>query len=352
LTPPATARPHAQIDSENALPLLALADELRLEPLRTACSEALVECLVTTNVAHLQDAAERYNAPVLLAAARSITTAQSNALGDLTARKLRLQRQMQRSTQLQKEEKAKEEELGKQIRAVEDQRSHEIEQLFRRNGKAEQASVEAGYPHAASTVRVVRPNSNNPYGWQWSVETFEEYVQLFGVSDNDDEVVEVGSSTAPPAKRPRGNAAGGSGNGAGGGKRRKPSKPEPVARKTYGSIMEAYEAAASGDVLKLLAGRHLVSKYDMERKRSWDNLFRKSVQIVADDGVSRDRVYVGISSGPGEIERGAHESAIVVANADIRMAGLTLVCAHTYERTGYMGLREGARLWLEGCEMR
>jgi hypothetical protein len=124
--------PAKEIDGENAMALLELADELCLEPLRTACSEALVESLVTTNAAQLQETAKRYNAPVLLAAARSITTAASNALGDLMARKLRLQRRLERSTQLQRDEKANENELRKQIRAVEDQRSHEIEELFRR----------------------------------------------------------------------------------------------------------------------------------------------------------------------------------------------------------------------------
>jgi hypothetical protein len=93
--------PAKWIGLENALALLALADELCLEPLRTACSEALVESLVSTNAAQLQEAAERYNAPVLLAAARSITAAESNALGDLIARKLGLQSRLERSTQLQ-----------------------------------------------------------------------------------------------------------------------------------------------------------------------------------------------------------------------------------------------------------
>jgi hypothetical protein len=124
--------PTKRIGSENALPLLVLANELCLESLRSACSEALVESLVSTNAAQLQEAAERYNAPVLLAAARSITMAASNALGDLIARDLRLHSMLQRSAQLQKDEKANENELRKKIRAVADQRSHEIEELFRR----------------------------------------------------------------------------------------------------------------------------------------------------------------------------------------------------------------------------
>jgi hypothetical protein len=129
--------PAKRIGSENALPLLALADELCLEQLRKACAEALIECLVTTNAAQLQEAAERYNAPVLLAAARSITTADSNGLGDLIARKLRLQSLLQRSTQLQKSEKSNENELRQKIRAVEEQRIHEIEQIFRRQRNAD-----------------------------------------------------------------------------------------------------------------------------------------------------------------------------------------------------------------------
>jgi hypothetical protein len=50
--------------------------------------------------------------------------------------------------------------------------------------------------------------------------------------------------------------------------------------KTYGSIMEAVEAAVPGTVIKLLAGRHLVSQYDRSGAKRWpDFAIRKSLQV-------------------------------------------------------------------------
>jgi hypothetical protein len=325
-----------RVGSEDSLALLALADELCLEALRAACSEALIGCLVTTNAAQLQEAAERHNAPELLAAARSITSSGSNALGDLISRKLRLQMQLERNSKLHMEHTAEEDELLKQVRAIEEQRAHEIEQLFRRNGRAE-ASVEAGYPHPAGKARYVYPNADDGRFWNWSVAKAMDLRSL-----REEEEV-CGTDGAPPAKRPRLTQAAGS---------RHPTKPGIPAREMFSSIMEAYEAAEPGDVIKLLAGRHMVSTHDRHDKQKWDNVLRKSLQIVADDGLPRSRVVVGIAQGNRETDEGLDGSAIAVVNADVRFANLTLVCAAIYWQTGYVGVRQAGRLWLEGCEMK
>lgn len=48
-------------DSDNALELLALADELSLDALKESCETALLGLVVTTNAAQLQAAAEQYS---------------------------------------------------------------------------------------------------------------------------------------------------------------------------------------------------------------------------------------------------------------------------------------------------
>lgn len=51
--------------------------------------------------------------------------------------------------------------------------------------------------------------------------------------------------------------------------------------KRFGSIMEAVEAVVPGSVIKLLAGRHLVSQFDRTGVKRWPNFtLRKSVQVV------------------------------------------------------------------------
>ena len=55
--------------------------------------------------------------------------------------------------------------------------------------------------------------------------------------------------------------------------------------------MEAYEAAAPGSIIKLRAGRHAITADNAEGKTLWDELvYKKSVQIVADDGLGRGDV--------------------------------------------------------------
>jgi hypothetical protein len=307
--------------------LLALADELCLESLRAACSEMLIECLISANAAQLQEAAERYNAPELLAAARSITTAESNALGDLIARKRSLQSRLDRHDKLQVDQKNIKDELHAQMRAIDDQHAQEIEQLFRNNQQAAWTSLEDGFPHAAGKVLCVVPNANNPYGWIWDGD-----FRPWPVSDDE--------NAQPAAKRAK--------IGRGGGKKQKAAPPPRV---MYKSIMEALAAAAPGDVVKLLAGRHLLTSLDKRDKPCWDNVYRKSVQIVADDGLASDRVLVGIAQYEGGI-MAKRESAIAVMNADVRIAGVTLLCTGENVRTGYLGVYEGGRLWLENCSIR
>jgi hypothetical protein len=116
-------------------------------------------------------------------------------------------------------------------------------------------------------------------------------------------------------------------------------------------MMKDYQAAASGNLIKLLAGWHMISTIGGEKGPSFDKL-SKSVQIVPDDGLTRDRVLVGIVGGGYVGEASASSSAIAVVHADVRFAGLTLICASQYESMGYMDVREGGRLWLENCEMR
>jgi hypothetical protein len=114
--------------------------------------------------------------------------------------------------------------------------------------------------------------------------------------------------------------------------------------------MEAYVAAAPGDVLKLLAGRHLWTTHDEKHKECWGNVYEKSVQIVADDGLASDRVLVGIRRS--EEFTTLPDSAIAVHGADVRIAGVTLVCTTEHVRTGYLGVYASGRLWLENCSMR
>jgi hypothetical protein len=253
---------------------------------------------------------------------------------------------------------------------------------FRRNGKAEHSSLEAGYPHPAGTVRYVRPNANNPNNWHRSGPLFAAYLESRGVSDDqasyndflkcyhailrakakrkreqESQAAQPPGTAQPPgqAAQPPGQAAQPPGQAAqprGQAAQPRGQAAQP-ARQTYRSIMQAYEAAAPGDVLKLLAGHHMITTYDRQTKQSWDNLLAKSVQIVAGDGLTRDRVVVGITGGGYEEEDGAsHPSTIAVVNADVRFAGMTLVCAYAYRETGFMAVREGGQLWLEGCEMR
>jgi hypothetical protein len=224
--------------------------------------------------------------------------------------------------------------------------------------------MEAGYPHPAGTVRFVRPNANNPYSYSYqrSGPIFEDYLERLGLPDDEASYKEflkwykldekgAGADVVRPAKRPRVKAEDSQ-------KRRPPSQPDRPAHQTYASIMEAYEAAAPGDVIKLLAGRHMIVTYSddteerWESKQSWDNILCKSVQILADDGVPRDRVFVGIAGHTNDRDGRADASAIAVVNADVRIAGITLVSVSKYEKTSFIGVREGGRLWLDGCEMR
>jgi hypothetical protein len=113
--------------------------------------------------------------------------------------------------------------------------------------------------------------------------------------------------------------------------------------------MDAYMEAAPGDIIKLLAGRHVVTTHNEKDERCWDNVYRKLVQIVADDGLASDRVLVGILNR--EARGDAEPCAISVMNADVRIAGMTLLCVSRCARTIFLGVHEAGRLWLEDCSM-
>jgi hypothetical protein len=73
------------VTAENALPLLAMADELCLETLRAACEMHLIEdCLVSTNAEQLRVEAERNNANALLAAVHNAQCAETSQLTQLS----------------------------------------------------------------------------------------------------------------------------------------------------------------------------------------------------------------------------------------------------------------------------
>ena len=71
------------IDGSVALELLALADELAMDALKTACEEALIAHAVTSNAAQLEAAATRYQCNELLTAARALLLAETSVLGNL-----------------------------------------------------------------------------------------------------------------------------------------------------------------------------------------------------------------------------------------------------------------------------
>ena len=61
--------------------------------------------------------------------------------------------------------------------------------------------------------------------------------------------------------------------------------------------MEAYSSVGPGSVIKLAAGRHMISDLDHSGQERWPELkYRKSVQIVADDGLSPEQVLIGTES--------------------------------------------------------
>jgi hypothetical protein len=329
-TPPTSVRPHAQISTENVMALLSFADDICLEYLREACSSFLITYLDVSTAAQLEDIALNFNTPELLAAARAITTAESPIMADVIAQELNLQRVWKRTEKSYLEAKDRMEHL-KDIRwTIEKLQAQELERLFRKKSQAKSTVLEDGYPHAAGRVLCVEPNANNTDGWFW-----DHGFTPWPVSDDED---------APPAaKRTKIDRDGGI-------KQRQPFKPTSRPRKVYKSIMEAYAAAAPGDVIKLPAGRHVVTTLDQQGERRWDNVCRKSVQIVADDGLASDKVLVGILQFNRAVTD--KESAIAIMRADIRIAGVTLVCAGENLRTGFLGVSQEGRLWLEDCSIR
>ena len=70
--------------------LLALADELSVEPLRAACEEQLLAIVTKSNAAELEEAAARYRCEQLLTAARTLIRAETSVIGELYHERERL----------------------------------------------------------------------------------------------------------------------------------------------------------------------------------------------------------------------------------------------------------------------
>lgn len=186
------------------------------------------------------------------------------------------------------------------------------------------------YPHAAGQTLYVRPNACNPYGWMWYEDS--------KCSDDD--------TMPPPTKRKKAAKAPRKGKG-----KAAPSLQEALDT-SYGSIMEAYEVAAPGSVIKLLPGRHMLTNRNKDREVVWKGLrYRKSVQIVALEGVSREQVLVG--TDPGEHLADLFEEpcgVLPICNADVRFERLTFQVTSSFSfGLALFGVGEGAGLWLDDC---
>lgn len=121
------------IIAENALPLLALADELCLETLRTACEKHLIEdCLVSTNAEQLRVEAERYNAHALLAAVQNAEHAETGRLTQLSLERSSVYTKLAAAERERADKLSLVELLSRKLSMVEMKRAHELEQLFQK----------------------------------------------------------------------------------------------------------------------------------------------------------------------------------------------------------------------------
>ena len=326
-----------RIDSDNALELLALADELSLDALKESCETALLGLVVTSNAAQLQAAAEQYSCADLLQATRAIISAESSALGECMASKRNLLAERQEVVASQQSLQSKLDEVDSRLATAADRSAHELERLFRANSAAADAALllmngsDTTYPHAAGTTLYVRPNACNEYGWFWHA------------ADDD--------GTPLSKKRKKAKAAAG--------QQKKGGASEAASDASYGSIMEAYEAAAPGSVIKLLAGRHLLTEFNKHGDRVWKPVYRKSVQIVAADGLSREKVLVGTdpewSQDPGaslESEFDELSGVILVCGADMRFERITFLVTRSFSYgSALFAVGQDSGLWLEDCAL-
>ena len=255
-----------QITGNNAMELLALADELSMESLRVGCEDALLAIVTTSNAAQLEEAATRYRCEALQEAASALVRAESSVIGDLMNERQRLRAKRAASIALEQDAHEETAAIDSKLSGVSDKLSHELEVVFRETvGRDGSAAAGDDYPHpvdARTPIHFVEPNAT--------------YTNWF----YDDE---------PPAKKkPKGlkKRQRADGNSS--------STASPI---VHGSLMEAYEAAAPGSIIKLRAGRHAITADNAEGKTLWDELvYKKSVQIVADDGLGRGDVLVGIDA--------------------------------------------------------
>ena len=314
------------IDGQNGLALLALADQLGLSPLKEACEAALLGMLVTSNAAEIADAAARFGCNDLLQAARAICDAENSALGALMVRKRALLSDRARSVKAREDAERDTKGFDAKLRDVMDQQAHELEQIFRAAAAASpvtgarKSKDPNAYPRSErSATEVVRvsPNVNQPIGWTWDREPRAPR--------------EASSPQAATKKRKRGQ------------------RGTPPHVPTFNSIMEAYDAVKPGGVIKLCGGRHIISGLTSDGAATWDGLnLRKSVQIVADDGLARERVFIGTMAAiPSCL------SSMLHIFADVRFARITLLCTADLScLTNFFGVHTDGRLWLEDCELK
>ena len=330
------------IDGEVALELLALADELAMEKLKAACEEALLAHAVTSNAAQLEAAASRYECKELLTAARALLHADSSVLGNLYDERQRLLAARRASVAAQTAAENETSRVDKQLRVVSDKVAHELEQLFRARTlkTAGEASDEHfSYPHAPtaqSVVHFVNPNARNEYFWGWNN----------GVHPPPGSaILQKTVSKAPKKKKARHSAAGAS-----------EAVDAPPPQQVHASIMDAYEAAKPGEVIKLRAGRHAISPVNKDGEPVWEDLvYRKSVQLVADDGLVRSDVLIGVECDADIDDYWFHvyDGVVQVEGADMRVAGVTLLVTGEFrESAGFFRATEGGRLWIEDCDFK
>ena len=130
-----------------------------------------------------------------------------------------------------------------------------------------------------------------------------------------------------------------------------PAVAKPVA--TYKSIMEAYSAVGPGTVIKLAAGRHMISHVDGEEEERWPGLrFRKSVQIVAEDGLSPEQVLIGVDDGE-DIDFFDDEGCVLPIYGAVRFSQVTFLCTRRLDfGLAFLTVQKGGQLWLEDCALK
>ena len=313
--------------------LLALADELSVEPLRAACEEQLLAIVTKSNAAELEEAAARYRCEQLLTAARTLIRAETSVIGELYHERERLRsarRIAAAAAKLAQDDVARKD---SRLSDVQDKLAHERELLLRANTAS--ASESDDYPHAAGSVHYVMPNANNEYWWKWGN----------GVRPPPEAAISRHMASSAKKKKKKQKASRSDADAAS-------ASPAPPAQ-MHRSLMEAYRAAGPGSVIKLRAGRHLISQHNAEDELVWDKLvYNKSMQIIADDGLSREQVLVGVDDHD-DTEYHFWDGILQLKKADVRVAGVTLLVTCDFgECAGFLRVGSGARLWLEDCDLK